>query len=138
MTVTWNGSIITGPVLIYVDEIIVNDYRTVVIGEPNRPGALVCRSEDKARVTWYFTDSNIVSVAPRNNERGYIQTRTGENVIPSLSRLSLGREGISNDEAHLNGLWFCRLNADGSSIRMYVGIFSRGQSKQASFIEFLL
>ena len=128
MSVTWNGSNITGPVLVYLDEILVNNYETATIGDLDRLGALVCRSEDRARVGWYFTDDVIVSIAPRRDARAFIQTRTGEGVTPSVSRLSLSRENVTTNVTRLNGLWHCRLDAMGVQVeQINVGIYSRGE-----------
>ena len=44
VTVTWNGTTITGPVLIFQDEL-VRDDRTDVLATP-RDGTLICRSEN--------------------------------------------------------------------------------------------
>ena len=44
VTVTWNGTTITGPVLIFQDEL-VRDDRTNVLATP-RDGTLICRSEN--------------------------------------------------------------------------------------------
>ena len=133
---TWNGSTVTGPVLIYLDEILVDNHETATIGDPNRPGALICRSEGRARVSWHFTTGIFVSDAPRDDARAFIQTRTREGVTPSVSRLSLSRDIETNSTDH-NGLWQCRLNAEGVrdthgstfEEQISVGIYSRGESK---------
>lgn len=127
VSVTWNGSTITGPVLIYLNEILVDSYDTVDIGDPNRPGVLICRSEDRARVGWHFTDGVTVPAAPTVSSESFKQIRTGEEVIPSLSRLSLNSEGINQADTRTNGLWHCRLNDNGTSsydAQISVGIFS--------------
>ena len=139
MSVTWNGSTISGPVLIYVDEIPVDNYRTAEISERDiRPGDLVCRSQGRARVSWYFTDGVVVSATPLSESKGYIQTRTRENEVPSLSRLSLGRESVFNTEPRQNGLWHCRLNDNEMTNEINVGIFSRGGGKQAMHVHCLV
>ena len=133
MSVTWNGSTITGPVLIYLDEILVDNYTTAMIGDPNRPGALVCRSEGSARVSWHFTDGVIVSDAPRNDSRTFIQTRTG---TQNVSRLSLSKENVTTIRIQQNGVWHCRLNAMREHFyssyyeeQINVDIFTRGDGK---------
>ena len=135
---TWNGTTITGPVLIYLDEILVNHYTTAEIGDVSRRGALVCRSEGRGRVSWHFTDSIIVSDAPRSDSRAFLQSRTREGVTPSVSRLSLSRRVMSN-RTQVNGVWHCRLNATAPGMPTYyytryaeeinVAIFSRGEGK---------
>ena len=129
VSVTWNGSTITGPVLIYLDEILVDSHNTTEIGDPNRPGALICRSEDRARVSWHFTRGSIVGGST------FKQIRTGAEVTPSLSRLSGNRENAEATAVDFNGVWHCRLNAfgvrddhedSGYEEQINVGIFSRG------------
>ncbi len=126
---TWNGSTVTGPVLIYSDEIHANSFDDT-IGDPNRPGALLCRSENRARVSWHFTRGDMVQTAPTDHT--FKQIRTGGGVTPSVSRLSLNREVIDASRADFNGVWHCRLNAfgvrdnlnSGYEEQINVGIFS--------------
>ena len=57
VTVTWNGTRITGPVLIiYHDEIIVDPGPTYSVGDIATPGALVCTSETTSRASWRGSD----------------------------------------------------------------------------------
>ncbi len=130
---TWNGTTITGPVLIFSDEIPV-DLNANTIGDPNRPGALICRSEDGARVSWHYTNGLIVR-GPEGTDTFKAISREG--VTPSLSQLLLNRENTERTNPNLNGVWHCQLNAmgnrdgDGASYdeQMNVGIFSRGGGK---------
>ncbi len=55
VSVTWNGTTITGPVLIYKDELPI-DPNANTIGNSNGAGVLICRSEDSASTTWHFID----------------------------------------------------------------------------------
>ena len=48
VTVTWNGTTITGPVLIFQDELVIDD-RTNVLATPME-GTVICRSENQAQV----------------------------------------------------------------------------------------
>ena len=97
---TWNGTSITGPVLIYKDEILVDDPELPFsIGNPNRGGALICRSENQASVGWYLTNGRLVSVGD------FKQIKTEQE---NVSRLSGNREGIAQGESYANGLWTCR------------------------------
>ena len=52
VTVTWNGTTIAGPVLIFQD-VLVRDDRTNVLTTP-LDGTLICRSEIQTRVGWHF------------------------------------------------------------------------------------
>ena len=127
VSVTWNGSTITGPVLIFIDEILVD---TTAVGDPNRPGALICRSEDSGRASWHFPDGIIVTPQESSSSETFRQIRTEEGV----SRLSLSREGVEATNVEANGVWHCRLNAfgvrdshtHGYDEQINVGIFSRG------------
>ncbi len=132
---TWNGTNITGPVLIYTDELPV-DPSANTIGDPNSPGTLICRSEDRARVSWHYARGATVRNAIYNDT--YKAIRTGERVTPSLSQLSLNRENTEINNVDLNGIWHCRLNAvgirdsdsnSGYDEQINVGIFSRGEGK---------
>ncbi len=120
---TWNGTTITGPVLIYSDELPV-DPSANTIGDPNGPGALICRSEDRSTVSWRYVDGGIVR-GPEFTDT-FKAIRTGEGVIPSLSQLLLNRENTEITNANLNGLWHCRLRP---GVEINVGIFSRGGGK---------
>ncbi len=106
------------------------------IGDPNSPGALICRSEDRARVSWHYTMGQIVRNVNFTSDT-YKQIRTEEGVTPSVSQLLLNRENTEVNMANLNGVWHCRLNAMGYRDRddatydeqINVGIFSRGEGK---------
>ncbi len=131
VSVTWNGTTITGPVLIYSDELPVNPSANTT-GDPNRPGALICRSEDETRVSWHFINGFFVR-GPEFTDT-FKQIRTGEGVTPSLAQLLLNRENTERTNPSLNGVWHCRLNSsplrDGENSefqeQINVGIFYRG------------
>ena len=130
VSVIWNGTRITRPSIIFLDDLLVDDYRTAVLGTINRPGSLSCFSGDRARVSWHFVDGSIVSDAPRTNSSNIIQIRTGVGVVSSISRLALGMEGFASSDSRMNGIWHCRLNAVNNTDyeeEVNVGIYSRGQ-----------
>ena len=60
VTVTWNGTTITGPVLIFQDEL-VRDDRTNVLATPVMDGTVICRSENQAQVIWHLANGSFVS-----------------------------------------------------------------------------
>ena len=130
---TWNGTTITGPVLIYSDEILQDTFNVtgsdpgpgVTIGDPNRPGALICRSEERAQVGWDLPSSFDYFGRPIFSAYVYVQVRTGASVIPSLSRLYVNIPSIV-ERGVFNGLWLCRLNASPDG-EVHVGIFARGE-----------
>ena len=121
VTVTWNGTAITGLVLIFQDEL-VRDDRTDVLATP-RDGTVICRSENQAQVGWHF--ANGVLVSGRGTSNHYEQNRTSSSATPSVSRLSTNRPDMALTSAAANGLWTCRLNA-GISTAFPVGIYARG------------
>ena len=96
MTVTWNGTTITGPVLIYQDELVRDDC-TDVLATP-LDGTVICRSENQAPVGWHFANSNLVSTASTINHFRQRRTLT----LPSVSRLTTNRPLTDNAA---NGLW---------------------------------
>ncbi len=138
VSVTWNGTNITGPVLIYSDELPVDPSATT-IASPNGPGALICRSDDRARISWRYTDGENVRSEAFNDDT-FQQIRTGEGVTPSVSQLLLNRVNTEVDNPNLNGVWHCRLNGarlDDYYYSRYDGqinveIFSRGGGKVLS------
>ena len=122
VSVIWNGTTITGPILIYHDEIVFDT--TVPTDEnSNGPGDLVCRSENHERALWRNPDGR--SVFSSGNYR-----RVDSDGLPSLSRLSTPNELIGSD---VNGLWICQVtNSDTSLLERdildnfnYVGIYNR-------------
>lgn len=122
---TWNGTNITGPVLIYQDEILAND--TGISGSDltvdlDNNGSLVCRAESQTVVGWRTPLDRRVS-SDDDNDFKQIRTAAGEN--PSISRLSLTRAGVSRDDRASNGLWTCRLS--GTEELVHVGVYGRGK-----------
>ncbi len=122
VSVSWNGTTITGPVLIYTEELPADDTATT-IADPG-PGILICRSENSARVGWYYVEGGSVRGPERNDL--FQAIRTGEGVTPSRAQLLLNRQNNEPNNANLNGLWHCRLNAD-TEAQIDVAIFSTGQ-----------
>ena len=121
VTVTWNDTAITGPVLIFQDEL-VRDDRGNVLATP-RDGTLICRSENQARVGWHFTpDSNSGQLLTSSSTFHFRQRRTGSTATPSVSRLTTNRPDEALTSAAANGLWTCRLNGD-TSTAVPVGIY---------------
>ncbi len=116
----------------YSDEIPVDGSANAI--DTNRPGALICRSEDRAGVSWHYVDGLIVRSGTSDTYRAIT---TGEGVTPSVSQILLNRENAEIMNPNLNGVWHCRLNAMGHrdnlgatfDQQINVGIFSRGEGK---------
>ena len=128
VNVTWNGTRITGPVLIYHDEIIVDPGPTYSIGDIAAPGALVCTSETTARASWrranhYFFDdvSKQISTTVLN------QIRTAETATPNRGRLSRDNENVNPSDPNQNGLWCCRVSRNTAFV--FAGIYRRGMGE---------
>ena len=117
---TWNGNTITGPVLIYHDEVL----SVSSIGNPNRPGALVCKIDRVDTVAWYWPQGFFVLVRP--SERDFEQLRTDNGSVSLLSRTTTYTPTISPNR---NGLWTCRQSDEWIPI----GLFSRGESCDVNF-----
>ena len=139
MTLTWNGTVITGPILIYHDEIS-DDLTTVpTVGNSNGPGDLVCRSENHEEARWRHPRG--FSVPTSGN---YRQVRSAAGV-PSLSRLSTPIDGEepTNSNVIVNGLWICQVvNSDIPDQDIladfnYVGIYHRGDGEVLFYLKIL-
>ena len=126
MTVTWNGTTITGPVLIFQDEL-VRDDRNNILATP-ADGTVICRSENQTQVGWHFApinNANGVLVSTSSTTNHFRQRRTSSSATPSVSRLTTNRPDEANTSAEANGLWTCRLNT-GIGTAVPVGIYARG------------
>ena len=128
VTVTWNGTTITGPVLIFQDEL-VRDDRTNVLATP-MDGTVICRSENQAQVAWHFANGVSISATSTNHFR---QRRTSSSATPSVSRLTTNRPDEALTSAEANGMWICALNA-GISIAVPVGIYARGGGENITYL----
>ena len=123
VTVTWNGTTITGPVLIFQDEL-VRDDRTDVLATP-RNGTVICRSENQTQVGWHFANGVYVSTTTTKNHFRQRRTSSWFSTTPSVSRLTTNRPDEALTSAADNGLWTCRLNSS-ISTAVPVGIYARG------------
>ena len=129
VNVTWNGTKITGPVLIYHDEIIVDPGPTYSIGDIAAPGALVCTSETTARASWRRADHAFIS----DVDRGAISTtvlnqiRTAADATPNRGRLSRDNENVNPSDASQNGLWCCRVSINSTFV--FAGVYRRGMGE---------
>ena len=120
MLVTWNGTVITGPVFIYQDEILVDTEQPFTIGDRNRNGSLVCSWPNGGATGEWRTPSGQIPFGYIAEDREIKQIRTG-----NASRLSANREGIAVITERRNGLWTCR----GFNPSITVGIYSRSTGK---------
>ena len=130
VNVTWNGTTITGLVLIFQDEL-VRDDRTNVLGTP-MDGTVICRSENQAQVGWHFVNGVLLSTNSSTTNH-FRQRRTSSSATPSVSRLTTNRPDEALTSAAANGLWTCRLNG-GLNTAVPVGIYARRGGKEANIL----
>ena len=128
---TWNGSAVTGPVLIYHDELLLDlEPSSAPLNETgiNVPGALVCRSEDAetGRASWRLTDGRFFHDTTQRSGENLQQRRTESGDFPSLSRLSRGVESFEETDPQFNGLWICRTEHSDEHQFIHVGLYNRG------------
>ena len=124
MSVTWNSSTITGPILIYHHEILRS--ASIDLASMIPSSALHCSSETNPGVTWH-TPLGGIAATPMSLTLGFYQTKTNDTVTPSISVL-VSRVGTTFFESPINnsdGLWSCRLN--GASVAVGLYIYGRGE-----------
>ena len=127
VSANWNGSTITGPLLIYHDEI-VSDTTIPTVENSDGPGDLVCRSENHEAAHWRNPDGHTV---PTSGNYRRVKSASG---LPSLSQLYTPNE-LTGSNVH--GLWICQVINPGSNILErdildsfnYVGIYNRGDGE---------
>ena len=131
---TFNGTAITGPILIYHDEI-GSDTTIPTDGNSDDPGDLVCRTESIGRTFWRIpTGANV----PITTSEDFYQVRTpisDPQIHPFLVRLST-IDYLDSTDSRINGLWFCLLGFTGDiedqdviDSFIYVGIYSRNSGE---------
>ena len=119
MTVTWNGTLVTRPILIYHDEL--ND--NPMLGDVDGPGALVCRSQTRPITQWRMTTGTLV----QETGGDFNQIRTAAETFPSFSLLS---RGTTSTPENFDGLLICRVDTRGDGPNVfanfnYIGFYNR-------------
>ena len=125
MSVSWNGSTITGPTLIYHHEILRDPSFRFTSMIPS--SALYCRFETHSGVTWHEPSGAIVATPsidlPLEMIFGFYQTKTSGTGTPSISVLvSKAGTTLLGRPVNPDGLWSCGQN--GASVA--VGLYFRG------------
>ena len=131
---TFNGTNITGPILIYHDEI-VSDTTIPTDGNSNGPGDLVCRTASIGRTFWRTPTGSSV---PLSTSEDFYHVRTPNidpQTYPFLARLST-IDSLDSTDSTINGLWICPLGFFGDieeqdliDSLIYVGIYSRNSGE---------
>ena len=133
VSLIFNGTTITGPILIYHDEI---GSDTIIPTDENSdfPGDLVCRTASIGRTFWRTpTGSNI----PSSTSEVFYQVRTDPQtyIYPHLARLST-IDYLDSTDPTINGLWICALGGTSDIAEqdlidsfIYVGIYSRNSGE---------
>ena len=134
VSLIFNGTSITGPILIYHDEIGSNS--TIPTDEnSNGPGDLVCRSASIGRTFW--RDPTGITVPTSTSEDFYnVRTPNADpQTHPYLSQLST-MDYLDSTDSTINGLWICPLGFTGDiedqdviDSFIYVGIYSRNSGE---------
>ena len=124
---SWNGTVITGPIMIYHDEILLDQDTVPTVENTNDPGDLVCKSGHHKEACWRLSSGMIVPTS------GQVQSSSGS--LPSLSQLST-IEDLTSTDPQYNGLWVCVLQNDTVINEqdlidnfVYVGIYSRNSGE---------
>jgi hypothetical protein len=126
VTVIWNGTVVTGPVLIYQDELVVYDGAIPPPSSLDGPGShtLFCRSTTSAGVAWHLANGTIINPT---SSTAFHQRTTGPGVIPSESALVHYVNITVSSDSH-NGLWTCQLNGTFTG-SFPVGVYQRGNGE---------
>ena len=131
VSVIFNGTTITGPILIYHDEI--GSDTTIPTDEnSNGPGDLVCRSTSVGRTFWRYPSGGNVR---EGTSEDFYQMRTDPQTYPYLARLYT-MDYLDSTDSAINGLWICALGGTGDiSVQdvidsyIYVGIYNRNSGE---------
>ena len=113
---------------------------TYSVGDPNMPGALICKSENRVRAGWRFANGDFFQdITERIPENDFQQIRTRSTDIPSVTRLSRSSVVTRLSSVNRNGLWTCRVQvADPEEAEevqevldnfVFVGLYDRGRGK---------
>ena len=135
VSITFNGTTITGPILIYHDEI-VSDTTEPTDGNSNGPGDLVCRSANIGRTFWRYPTGNSVSSSTSADFYNVRTPSSDPQTYPFLARLST-IDYLNSTDSTINGLWICALGGNPSGVTeqdlidslIYVGIYSRNSGE---------
>ena len=129
MTVTWKGALVTGPILIYHDEVRLDGNDNPMLGDLDGPGALVCRSQTRPRVNWRDARGQLFGDTDSGHLEDINQIRNGVEDVPSFSRLSRGIT-TSPTTDNFDGILICRVDSRSDALDTianfnFVGLYNR-------------
>ena len=121
VSVTWNGTAVSGPVLIYHDEVaIVPAQNFLPLFDHPGGGILACRGNATSQgVAWHYAHGDMVTTSPLLVPFYQSIAEAG-----SVSRLARGH----NIASPFSGLWTCRQNGNADTA-IPVGLYQRGGGK---------
>ena len=136
VSLIFNGTNITGPILIYHDEICSDTTYTIPTDEnSDNPGDLVCRSAVIGRTFWRTPIGFPVSSTTSADFYNVRSPISNPQTHPFLARLST-IDFLDSINSAINGLWFCALGFTGDIADqdvidsfIYVGIYSRNSGE---------
>ena len=134
MRAYWNGEEITGPILIFHDEITVDpgtpgDPSTYTLGTfQDTGGNLFCVGTGRPRVSWRLTNGSFRSDTNMNGRSpstlsGYQIVRNDGQAVPSFARLTRSSSSTNPTASNLNGLWTCRAGAEPQDLQVVLDNF---------------
>ena len=147
MRAYWNGEEITGPILIFHDEITVDPS-----GTPGNPstytlgtfqdtgGNLFCVATGRPRVSWRLANGNFrsdVNLAGIQPFSGYQIVRNDGQAVPSFARLTRESSSTNPTASNLNGLWTCRVGAEPQDAQVvldnfvFAGLYRRNHGEHS-------
>ena len=134
MSLIFNGTTITGPILIYHDEI-GSDTSIPTDENINDPGDLVCRSASIGRTFWRTPAGSNIPTTPSEDFYNVRTPNTDPQTYPYLAQLST-IDFLDSTDSAINGLWICPLGSTGNIEEqdvidsfIYVGIYSRNSGE---------
>ena len=134
VSLIFNGITITGPILIYHDEI-GSDTAIPTVENSDGPGDLVCRFASIGRTFWRCPTGNSVSSTTSADFYNVRTPSSDSQAYPFLARLST-IDFLNSIDSAINGLWFCALGFTGDiedqdviDSFIYVGIYSRNSGE---------
>ena len=124
VTVTWNGTDITGDIVLIYHEELYGSPGLSNITDPNGSGRLICTGTSETP-TWRFTDGGSITFSTTGT---FIQTRETDNRWTRVARNdNVHALPITNpdERSRTNGLWHCTV----AETTVHVGVYSNSMGE---------